>query len=88
MRLAGAPWERPEGLTVPAAFRKEKRAGRREYLRARLDGEGRAEVFASEGSGRISGLAWARGLVELEDGARTVAPGDPVRYLPFAAFGL
>jgi molybdopterin molybdotransferase len=88
MRLAGAPWERPAGLTVPAAFGKEKRGGRREYLRARLDGDGRAEVFASEGSGRISGLAWARGLVELEDGARSIAPGDPVRYLPFAAFGL
>ena len=77
MRLAGAPWERPEGLTVPAAFGKEKRAGRREYLRARLDAEGRAEVFASEGSGRISGLSWARGLVELEDGARSDPAGRP-----------
>jgi molybdopterin molybdotransferase len=73
---------------VPAAFAKDKRAGRREYLRARLDARGHAEVFASEGSGRISGLAWARGLVELEDGPRTIRPGDPVRYLPFAAFGL
>lgn len=88
MRLAGAPWERPEGLTVEAAFGKEKRAGRREFLRARLDAEGRAEAFASEGSGRISGLSWAQGLVELGDGARTVRPGDAVRYLPFAAFGL
>jgi molybdopterin molybdotransferase len=88
LRLAGAPWEAPVGLTVPAAFAKDKRAGRREYLRARLDARGHAEVFASEGSGRISGLAWARGLVELEDGPRTIRPGDPVRYLPFAAFGL
>ncbi len=88
LRLAGAPWQRPEGLVVPAAFAKEKRAGRREFLRARLDGNGQAEVFGSEGSGRISGLAWARGLVELEDGARSVRPGDPVRWLPFAAFGL
>jgi molybdopterin molybdotransferase len=88
LRLAGAPWEAPVGLTVPAAFAKDKRAGRREYLRARLDARGHAEVFASEGSGRISGLAWARGLVELEDGPRSIRPGDPVRYLPFAAFGL
>jgi molybdopterin molybdotransferase len=88
MRLGGAPWETPAGQLVPAAFEKRKRAGRREYLRARLDGEGRAEVFRSEGSGRISGLVWARGLVELEDGPRTILPGDPVRYLPFSDFGL
>jgi molybdopterin molybdotransferase len=88
LRLAGAPWERPAGITVLAAFTKTKHAGRREFLRARLDASGRAEVFASEGSGRISGLAWARGLVELEDGSRTIRPGDPVRYIPFADFGL
>ena len=46
------------------------------------------EVFPSEGSGRISGLAWATGLVELDDGPRTIRPGDPVRYIPFAEFGL
>ncbi len=45
-----------------------------------------AEVFASEGSGRISGLAWADGLVEIEDGAATIRPGDPVRYIPYASF--
>ena len=88
LRLAGAPWEVPAGLRLPAAFAKEKRGGRREYLRARLDADGRVEVFGSEGSGRISGLAWARGLVELEDGPRSIRPGDPVRYLPFAEFGL
>ena len=87
-RLAGAPWTAPRGLELPAAFEKRKRGGRREYLRARLDGDGRVEVFASEGSGRISGLVWADGLVELEDGPRTIRPGDPVRYLPFSEFGL
>ena len=85
--LAGADWPEPEGVEVPAAFAKRKKPGRREYLRARLRG-GRAEVFASEGSGRTSGLAWAEGFVELEDGARDVAPGDPVRFLPFGSFGL
>ena len=88
LRLAGAPWQTPQGLTLPAAFAKAKHAGRREYLRARLGAEGAVEVFPSEGSGRISGLAWATGLVELEDGPRTIRPGDPVRYIPFAEFGL
>ncbi len=88
LRLAGAPWDVPCGFTVPAAFKKSKKPGRREYLRARLDAEGRAEVYPSEGSGRIAGLSWAEGLVELEDAAREIAPGDPVRFLPFAGFDL
>ncbi|WP_213686094.1 gephyrin-like molybdotransferase Glp [Roseicyclus sp.] len=86
--LSGAGWSQPQGFTVPAAFTKRKKAGRREYLRARLTESGAAEVFASEGSGRISGLSWATGLVELPDAACTIAPGDPVRYLPYASFGV
>jgi len=86
--MAGEGWIEPQGFTVPAAFAKSKKAGRREYLRARLNAAGAAEVFASEGSGRVSGLAWAGGLVELPDAAVDVAPGDPVRFLPYASFGI
>ena len=86
--LAGGSWQAPQGFTVPAAFEKRKKPGRREYLRARMNLAGEAEVFASEGSGRISGLSWADGLVELEDAGRHVRPGDPVRYIPYASFGL
>lgn len=83
--LSGAGWSAPQGFDVPAGFAKSKKPGRREYLRARIRG-GRAEVFASEGSGRISGLSWAEGLVELAEGAAEIAPGDPVRYIPFGSF--
>lgn len=86
--MAGSGWAEPMALTVPAAFAKSKKPGRREYLRARLTPEGAAEVFRSEGSGRISGLSWAEGLVELPDGAAEVAPGTPVRFLPYAGFGV
>ncbi len=85
--MAGAGWREPQGFEVPAAFEKRKKPGRREYLRARMRA-GRAEVFGSEGSGRISGLSWAEGLVELQDGERHIRPGDPVRFIPFASFGL
>lgn len=85
--LAGGEWRLPPGFSVPAAFSKTKKPGRREYLRARLTADGSAEVFKSEGSGRISGLSWADGLVEIEDGARNIAAGDQVRYLPFSGFG-
>jgi molybdopterin molybdotransferase len=86
--LAGGRWEEPAAFTVPAAFARRKKAGRREYLRARLDAQGRAEAFASEGSGRVSGLVWATGLIELPEAAGAVAPGDPVRFLPYAGFGM
>lgn len=83
--LSGQGWVAPQGFDVPAGFAKSKKPGRREYLRARMRG-GRAEVFKSEGSGRISGLSWAEGLVELPDGAAEIAEGDPVRFIPFGSF--
>jgi len=83
--LSGAGWHAPQGFDVPAGFGKRKKPGRREYLRARIR-QGRAEVFKSEGSGRISGLSWAEGLVELPDSAAEIRPGDAVRYIPFGSF--
>jgi molybdopterin molybdotransferase len=85
--LAGMGWAEPQGFDVPADFEKNKKPGRREYLRARVR-NGQVEVFASEGSGRISGLSWAEGLVELGDGAMTIRRGDLVRYIPYGSFGL
>ncbi|MCF6444367.1 gephyrin-like molybdotransferase Glp [Nereida sp. MMG025] len=87
MQLAGGAWTPPQGFSVPAGFAKNKKAGRREYLRARIR-EGRAEVYHSEGSGRISGLSWAEGLVELPDDAATIQKGDLVTYYPFGSFDL
>jgi molybdopterin molybdotransferase len=83
--MAGEDWKEPQGFDVPAAFAKRKKPGRREFLRARIR-DGRAEVFASEGSGRISGLSWAEGLVELPDEAVDVKEGDLVRYIPYGSF--
>ncbi len=83
--MAGEDWKEPQGFDVPAAFAKRKKPGRREFLRARIR-DGRAEVFASEGSGRISGLSWAEGLVELPDEAIDVKEGDLVRYIPYGSF--
>lgn len=85
--LGGMEWQQPQGFDLPAAFEKQKKPGRREYLRARVR-DGKAEVFASEGSGRISGLSWAEGLVEIEDGERSIRFGDAVRFIPYGSFGL
>ncbi|GFE65047.1 hypothetical protein KIN_21210 [Litoreibacter roseus] len=87
-KLAGGTFAKQAGFMVPAAFKKKKKPGRREYLRARLQDDGRVTVFKSEGSGRISGLSWAGGLVELPDGAMTISEGTPVKFIPYSAFGL
>ncbi|WP_106746328.1 molybdenum cofactor synthesis domain-containing protein [Yoonia maritima] len=86
-RLGGGDWHETEGYMLPAAFTKSKKAGRREYLRARIR-DGQVHTFASEGSGRVSGLSWATGLVELDDPAQKVSPGDLVRFIPFGNFAL
>ncbi len=84
--LQGQGWQVPQAFHLPAAFEKQKKAGRREILRARRKADGSVEVFASEGSGRISGLAWADGFVELPDEAMQVKQGDLVAFTPFSAF--
>lgn len=86
--LAGGPWLGQTGTMLPAAFTKSKKAGRREYLRARLNDDGQVEAFKSEGSGRISGLSWATGLVELPDDAMEITPGTPVRFISYDSLGI
>ncbi len=87
-RMSGQDWPERRGFDVPAGFTKSKKAGRREFLRARINRDGQAEAFKSEGSGRISGLSWATGLVELPDTEAEISVGDPVRFLPYSGFGL
>ena len=85
--LAGGNWFEPQGYLVPAGFSKNKKPGRSEMLRARVR-DGQVEVFGSEGSGRVTGLAWSEGLVELDESAQQIEPGTLVRFIPYGSFGL
>ena len=84
--LAGHGWINPQGYLVPSGFDKQKKIGRREYLRARLSQDGNAEIFPSEGSGRISSLSWSTGLLELMDNEDKILKGDMVKYIPYSSF--
>lgn len=86
--LAGGPWLDRQGFDVPAAFTLSKAPGRREFQRARLNPDGHAELFRSASSGMISSLVWGNGFVEIDEEARQIRPGDPVRFLPFSGFGV
>jgi molybdopterin molybdotransferase len=90
--LGGGRWPTPRGFPVPADFAMNKKPGRREYLRARLrrgpDGRLRAERIAREGSGILTSLAEADGLVELAEPVTAVAAGDLVEFVPFSELGV
>ncbi len=60
------------------------RAGnRREFLRARLQDDGRAALYPNQSSGVLTSCAWADGFVDLEIG-QTVRPDDWVRFIPLS----
>lgn len=85
-RLAGADWPEPLGFAVPAAFDLKKKPGRTEYPRARL-AKGTAELIRRQGSGILTSLTDADGLLEIAPETTRIAPGDPVRFFTFAELG-
>jgi molybdopterin molybdotransferase len=91
--MAGGTWPEPQRFQVPADFSIEKRkTGRREFLRGELatDSTGRVVVrkFPRDGSGLITSLREADGLIEVTEEAPAVRHGEPVAFLPFSGFGL
>ena len=86
--MGGAGWQEPLKFQVSSNFTKKKRSGRKEYLRAKINSEGMVDVFKSEGSGRISGLSWSTGLVELPEESLEVNKGDNVNYIPYSNYGI
>lgn len=91
IRLAGGAWPEPTRYPVPATFTLPKKPGRREYLRGRLvtaDGHLAVERIAREGSGILTSLCEADGLIELAEDRQEVRPGQAVDFLPFSELGL
>jgi len=85
--LAGAVDLEPALYRVTADFDYEKKAGRREWLRARLehqvDAGPRAVLFRPMGSGIINSLVQTHGLVEIAEDVTRVKAGEAVDFLPF-----
>jgi molybdopterin molybdotransferase len=90
-RLAGGAWPEPVRYPLPAAFAQTKKAGRREFWRAQLatkDGRLSVAKFPRDGSGLISSLREADGLIEVSEEVSEVKEGDMVDFIPFAELGL
>jgi molybdopterin molybdotransferase len=87
LKLAGAIAPPPFVFAVRAGFAYRKKPGRREYLRARLEREGKevvARKYPREGAGILSSIVRSDGLVILEEATTAVAPGESVPFLPFS----
>jgi molybdopterin molybdotransferase len=82
LRLGGATISEPRSFEVRAGFEYKKKAERREYVRAHLEG-GVARKFPRDGAGILSSMVESDGLVVLDEATTRVAPGDPVAFLPF-----
>jgi len=83
LRLQGMHDVAPKSIAASAAFTWPRPDKRREFLRVRLNAEGRLERYANQGSGVLTSTVWGDGLVDVAPG-QTIAPGDAVRFIPFA----
>jgi molybdopterin molybdotransferase len=83
LKLQGATRLDLPAQTLRAEFNLPKPGKRREFLRARRNAQGGVELFANQGSGVLTSVHWADGLVDHPAG-QTVVRGDPVRFIPFA----
>ncbi len=91
IRLSGGNWLEPKRFFVPAGFAiASKKPDRREFLRGMLGKNDRGEPvvnkFERDGSGLISGLREADGLIEIPEDVTCIKKGDMVNFIPFSEF--
>ncbi|KAB2911762.1 MAG: molybdopterin molybdotransferase MoeA [Hyphomicrobiaceae bacterium] len=91
-RMGGAQWPEPRRFKLPALFAfPNRKTGRREFWRGTLQETPRGlavDKFARDGSGLISGLRAADGLIDIPESVTEVKPGDLVAFIPFSEFGI
>jgi molybdopterin molybdotransferase len=87
LRLAGATASAPRLFPVRAGFAYRKKPGRREYVRASLQREGKdlvAVKYPRDGAGIISSITGSEGLVVVGEETSDLAPGMMIDFLPFS----
>ncbi len=92
VRLAGGAWPEPIRYPLRAAFSvPKKKTGRREFWRGYLttaDGQVAVGKFARDGSGLISSLRAADGLIEIGEDESSVEEGQDVNFIPLSQYGI
>ena len=89
--VQGMPFTSVKGISVQAGFELGYTVRRREYLRVRLELNGKNEqnlvLFENQSSGVLTSASWADGFAVIEVGSN-VAEGDDMEFIPFSFFGL
>ncbi len=79
----GAAEPAPRALDLRADFDWPRPDKRREFLRARFNGNGGLDPYANQNSAVLTSCVWADGLID-NPPSQVIQRGDLVRFLPFA----
>ncbi len=83
LRLQGVEHTAPAVLSLRADFDWPKPDSRREYLRARLNGERGLDLFPNQSSAVLTSTVWGDGLID-NPPRQAIKRGDMVAFIPFA----
>jgi molybdopterin molybdotransferase len=86
-KLGGAAAAPPQLFPVRAGFSCRKKPGRREYVRARLQRDGKdliAVKYSKDGAGILSSITQSEGLAIVDEDTSDLTPGMTLDFLPFA----
>jgi molybdopterin molybdotransferase len=72
-----------KSITARADFDWPEPDARREFLRVKWNAQGGLDLYPTQDSAVLTSTAWADGLVDNPAG-RSIARGDPVRFLPYS----
>jgi len=79
--LSGTSPHGPRAVPMTAGFDWPRPVKRREFLRARVAADGTLELFPNQGSGVLTSMVWADGLID-NPPAHAIQRGDVVPFLP------
>ncbi|MCD6734893.1 MAG: molybdopterin molybdotransferase MoeA [Burkholderiaceae bacterium] len=82
-RLQGMTEVAPRALPMRADFDWPKPDRRREFLRAKINGNGGLDLFPNQSSAVLTSTVWGDGLID-NPPQHAIARGDIVRFLPFS----
>lgn len=83
LRLQGVADVAPKAVAMRADFAWPKADKRNEFLRAKMNANGGLDLFPNQSSAVLTSTVWGDGLIDNPPG-QTIAPGDSIRFIPFA----
>ena len=90
--LSGGGWHRPKSYPQKLGFDVNKKVGRREWLRVFQEQQPNGDYVlhrsASHGSGILTSMTRADGLVEVDEASGNIPAGSLVDFIPFTSFGM